>query len=376
MMKFVEAVLILSGMIIGVGMFSIPFSFAQAGFWLGALELFILASVVTLFHLLYSEIVLKTGELHRLPGYVEIYLGGRSKILARFSALFGISGALLAYIAVGSIFLNTIFQKIFPGSTEFWWAAAIMISGAAINLFPLKKEALLNGVLTTLLIGFIILLIFLLFPRISVDNLAGGGIRNIFVPYGVLLFALSGGAVIPEVVTVLGKDKLRARQAILLGTLIPAVLYFFFALTVVGVAGFKVSPEAISGLLPFAGEGIVILGSVIGFLAVFTSFIVLNSNFQSMLTLDFGFRSSRAWTAVSAIPPALYFLGFQNFIVIISVVGAVAIGIDSALVLASYHKLRAKDGVSFSWFSYLWKAAIFIMIIAGIIFELYKMAVR
>lgn len=372
MLKFIEAVLILSGMIIGVGMFAIPFSLAASGFWLGALELFILASVVTLLHLLYSEVVLKTGELHRLPGYAAIYLGGRTKILARFSALFGISGTLLAYIVVGSIFLNTIFQRVFPGLAEFWWAVALMISGAAINLFPLKKEALLNGILTAFLIGFIVLLIFFLFPRISVENLAAGEFKNLFLPYGVLLFALSGGAIIPEVITVLGKDKLRVRKAILFGTLIPAVLYFFFALSVVGVAGANVSPEAISGLLPFAGENIVFLGSVIGLLAVFTSFIVLNSNFQSMLTLDFGFRSSRAWMTVSAIPPILYFLGFQNFIVIIGAVGAIAVGIDSALILASYHQLRVQEGISFFWFSYLWKAAIYMMIMAGIIFELQK----
>ena len=46
MRVFFEAVLMLAGMIIGVGMFAIPFSFAAAGFWLGAAELAVLAMAV------------------------------------------------------------------------------------------------------------------------------------------------------------------------------------------------------------------------------------------------------------------------------------------------------------------------------------------
>ena len=75
MNKTIEAVLILTGMIIGVGMFGIPFSFSVSGFWLGAAELVVLAAIVTVIHRLYGEIVLATPTLHRVPGYVREYLG-------------------------------------------------------------------------------------------------------------------------------------------------------------------------------------------------------------------------------------------------------------------------------------------------------------
>ena len=65
-MKFLEAVLILSGMIIGVGMFGIPFSFVSVGFWLGALELLVIAGAMTWLHLLYGEVVLKTPQPHSM----------------------------------------------------------------------------------------------------------------------------------------------------------------------------------------------------------------------------------------------------------------------------------------------------------------------
>ncbi len=371
-MKFIEAVLILSGMIIGVGMFGIPFSFVASGFWLGALELIILTGVILLLHLFYGEIVLKTSEYHRMPGYVRVYLGRWPAMLSWGSALFGILGTLLAYILVGSIFLDGIFQNFWPGSSEIFWALFMAGAGAVIIFFPLRKAATVNGVLTALLIVFILFLIIALFPKVSFANLGGANFREVFTPYGVLLFALSGGVVIPDLISFLGKDRARARAAITLGTIIPALLYFFFALTIAGVLGNQVSEEAIRGLLPVMGKNVVIFGNIIGFLAVFTSFVVLLSSFRALLHLDLGMPKFISWAAASFSPPALYFLGFHSFIAVIGVVGAIAVGIDSLLIIASYHALRARAGVSFVWFSYFWKALIYALIIAGVVFEIYK----
>src|SRR3989338_1379551 len=234
-MKFLEAVLILSGMIIGVGMFGIPFSFVSVGFWLGALELLVIAGAMTWLHLLYGEVVLKTPQPHRLPGYVRTHLGKHTAWISWASAFFGILGSLLAYIVVGSIFLHAVFQNVWGSSSEFFWAVAVAVLGAIVTLFPLKREAFINGVLTTLLIVFIVVLTLFLFPNVEVKNFSGFKPQNVFVPYGVFLFALAGGVVIPDLITVLGKDRGRARWAIIVGTLVPAILYFLFAFAVVGV---------------------------------------------------------------------------------------------------------------------------------------------
>lgn len=369
MTKFLEAVLILSGMIIGVGMFGIPFSFVKAGFWLGTVELIILAGVVTLFHLLYSKIVLATSEAHRLPGYVGLYLGRKLGMLSWASALFGVSLTLLVYVLLGSIFLNNIFRYFWDWPTQIFWVGVMIVVGAAINLFTLKKEALINGILTGVLILFIAALVIFLFPKIDASNLSGFSPANIFIPYGVLLFALSGGVVVPEVIEVLGRNPSKTRAAIIIGTLLPAVLYFLFAYAVVGVTGVSTTEDALGGLA--SGRGLTIFGSAVGFLAVFTSFIVLNSNFQSLLTLDLKFSPSVSWLVVSLVPVALYFLGLKSFVAVMGAVGALAIGIDSALIIASHHIIKIREGAPPSWFSYLWKFALYVMIAAGVIYELY-----
>jgi tyrosine-specific transport protein len=339
--QFLKAVLVLSGMIIGVGMFGIPFSFAQSGFWLGMAELAILAVVVAMLHLYYAEIVLQTPGFHRLPGYARLWLGQGGGLVSQLSAFAGISGTLLAYILIGSRFLHNVAAQFTTATGEFFWATAVVVGAALMTIFPLKKEALFNGILTALLILFIIGLATVLLPQIEAHNLGGFRPENILIPYGVLLFALSGGTVIPDVITVLGKNRSRVRRAILAGSLLPAVLYVLFALAVVGVAGGAVSEEAIRGLELFAGEGVVLAGSVIGFLAVFTSLVALASSFQALMVLDVGLPHPVAWLTSLALPFILYLAGLESFIWIIGTIGAVALGIDALLVMAAHARISS-----------------------------------
>lgn len=366
MIKFLQAVFILSGMIIGVGMFGIPFSFVRAGFWLGVLELILLTSVVLLMHIFYGEIVLRTPEFHRLPGYVRLYLGSKAAVVSWFSTAFGIPGALLVYVILGSLFLNNIASVLWTGSYEFFWVLWFAAAGSVITVFSLKKETLINGILTVLLTVFIFYLAFTLFPWVKMENFSGFKADHLFVPYGVLLFALSGGVVIPDLVTFLGRDRVLVRRAILVGTVLPALVYLLFAAAVVGVSGSSVSPEAINGLGAAAGGRMVFLGSVIGFLAAFTSFIVLGKSFQSLLRLDLGFSKTTSWLVVSLIPPALYFFGLKNFISIMGAVGAVAVGTDSFLTIAAYSRLRVLRRENAPFYRYF----VYAIILGGVLYEL------
>lgn len=375
MLKFIEAVLMLSGMIIGVGMFAIPFSFARAGFLLGTIELVVLSGVMLLIHLLYGEVVLGTSSFHRLPGYIRAYLGHRPAFVSWVSVLFGIVGTLLAYIIVGGAFLGNIFQYIIPGY-EPWWPLVLAGLGSAITLFSLRKESFVNGLLTVFLVWLVILLSAALLPGINTAHLQGISISNAFIPYGVLLFALSGGVVIPDVITLLGRNRSRARAAIAAGSLIPAALYFVFALAVVGVSGEATSQEAIRGLRLFVGEWVILAGSVVGFLAVITSFIALHGSFEALLRLDLKMPGTAAWLVASGAPLALYLVGFKDFIAIIGAVGALAVGIDAALLIAAYHAMRGREGAPVPGHSYVWKVALWLLIAAGAGYELLDFFVR
>lgn len=365
MFKFLEAALLLAGMTIGVGMFAIPYAFATSGFWLGAAELVLLAGVALVMNLLYTEIVLGTAGAHRMPGYVRMYLGRGAAAVSWASTLFGAYGALLAYLIAGSIFLANIF-----GGDVSSWALVLAASVGILTFFPLKEEARINGVVTVFEIASIALLALYLLPRVNPAHLAGTHVENLFVPYGILLFALSGASVVPDAAAVAGRGaKRRARAAIIAGSLAPPALYFLFAYAVTGVTGSATSIEAIGGLAAAYGRPVVLWGSIAGFLAVFTSYVALSGNVQALLRFDWGVPRRAAWIAASAAPLFLYLAGFQNFIAIISTVGVVAFGTDAILFFMMGRAVRRQKGIS-SFRMSLAAGAVCLVILAGVLWEI------
>ena len=64
--QFLYATTVLVGTIVGVGIFGLPYVASQSRFIVGLFFLLLLGVIVTLIHLLYAEVVLKTKEKHRL----------------------------------------------------------------------------------------------------------------------------------------------------------------------------------------------------------------------------------------------------------------------------------------------------------------------
>lgn len=375
-MPFLEAVLTLAGMIIGAGMFAIPFAFARAGFWLGAGELIVLGAVVAAIHLLFGDIVMQSSGRHRLPGYARMYLGRPAATIAWGSALFGMIGSLLAYLIVGSVFLRMLSARAVPVSGDLFWAAAFAVLGIAIVLLPLRKEALINGILTAVLIVFIIVLSFFLLPRVSAANFDGPHLSEAFAPYGILLFALTGGAAVPEVIALLGGRRARARRAIVIGSFIPVAIYFLFAYAVVGALGSGVSEEAIRGLYTIAGERIVWFGSLIGLLAIITSFVVLTSSLESLFEFDWGLGRRPARLVAIGAPIALYLAGFQNFIAIITAVGALGVGVDAILIVAIHRVMQKRLKMQRYSLIHFLEGVVCLIAIIGVAAYLYQMFAR
>ncbi|MFA6352977.1 MAG: aromatic amino acid transport family protein, partial [Candidatus Paceibacterota bacterium] len=73
--EFVLPASLLSGTIIGAGIFSLPFIFAQVGLGLGLFLLTLFAIIFCVIHLMYGDLVLKNGDNHRFAGFAKIYFG-------------------------------------------------------------------------------------------------------------------------------------------------------------------------------------------------------------------------------------------------------------------------------------------------------------
>lgn len=371
-MKTIQATLLLSGMIIGVGMFGIPFAFVQAGFWLGAAELVVLAVIVWILHRIYGEIVLATRELHRLPGYVRIYLGRGAMPFVWFTTFFGVVGSLLIYLLVGSFFADAVAKIVWSGSTQFFWAVVLYGLQLIASALPFRKEAAINSVITVVFVGFVVGLIAFLLPSADTSHFTTIQLSGAFVPYGVLLFALSGGIVIPDVITLVSRNATAARRVILAGSILPAIIYALFAFAIVGISGAATSQDAITGLAPFMNGGILLLGSVIGFLAIITSYLPLGESFAALLRLDFKLPKRFAWFAAATLPFILYLLGVHDFIRVMGAVGVFAVGVDVWLMVAMYYVIQRRRGEGTRASAYIWKAGLLLLASAGVAYELYR----
>ena len=334
--KFIQGVFLLSGTIIGVGMFGIPFVFSKAGFLVGTLELIIITAALTVIHLAYGEILLRTDTIHRLPGYVNIYFGKRLKFFSVLSYTVGLIGALLVYIVIGGKFLDALFALPDFGGEIIFWA-----SGAIFIFFSIRQSGLIDTAVNAMLVGFLAYFVFGAAPYFRETSLPLYNFDNVFLPYGVLLFSLAGATAVPEVRALVGKNSGSLLKFIIIfGTVIPAVLYFFFAFSVAGISGINTSPDALTGIAEFLPSYLLILGRIVGVLAAFTSFIVIGLTLKETLYFDFGIRHWISWAVVSFVPLALFFSGVAGFIVIIGFLGAVTGGIDAIFTLAVFQKAK------------------------------------
>lgn len=128
------AAAVMVGYIIGVGMFGLPFLVSRAGLLSFIILIAVLGLVQYLLHLIYANLIVVTEGYHRMPGYAEIYLGRRGKIIVFIAKLVGNCGALLAYIIITGIFLNQLLEPRFGGN-EFIYASILFFCRSHYSVF-------------------------------------------------------------------------------------------------------------------------------------------------------------------------------------------------------------------------------------------------
>jgi tyrosine-specific transport protein len=362
MKSFIFATAVLISTIVGVGMFGLPYSGAQSGFLIAAVFLFILTGITLLLHLLYSEIVSRTKEKHRLVGYAGHYLGKWGRRVVSFSVIIGLYGSLLVYIIVGGDFLYTIFHPLI-NLPPIIFNLIFFVAGTIAVYFGIKLIAELDLIMSLFLILIVFLFLYFGFPHIDFNNLKGINFKSFFFPYGAILYALAGIAAIPEIREIFTQSKKLYKRAIIVGTLIPAILYLIFMGVIIGLTGLNTSPEAIQGLSGLLGKKIIFLGALFGFLATITSFFILGLSLKKTFSYDFKINKNLAWVLTCFIPLIFFILGLREFILIIVILGALMGGIEgTAIVLISKRaQIKIPD---------FWRYAVIIILVLGFIFTL------
>ncbi len=366
MMKILYGVSILAGTIIGAGLFSLPYITTVVGVKIMIFYLLFLGAVSFLVHYFLGEVALKTPDFLRLPGFANYHLGKGAQRVAYVSGIFGLLGAVLAYLILGGEFLTVLLSPYFGGGTTQYTTIYFLISSFFI-FFGIKAISKMEFWGIAIFLGLLFLTFFRGFSEISMENLffVREGEFDFFLPYGVLLFALWGGALIPEIEETLSlkKEKKQLLKIISFGIILSLFVSLFFIIIVLGITGEHTTREALVGLESYLGNGITSLMLAFGLLVVFTSLIAIGLTVKKILWYDLKISEKVSWAIACVFPFALFLIGVKNFIVVIGVAGGVMIAVDAILILLMYRKIKGKK-VNFIVFSLIF------LFLLGIIYEI------
>lgn len=339
--NYILAVATLMGTIIGVGLFALPFVINKSGVLPLFFYLIALAAIQYFLHLLFAEIILATKDKHRLPGFMEKYIGKKGKKLAFLADMIGAYGSSLAYIIIGGFFLHQLLNPYFSHSV-FFYSTVLFGLVALITFFDLKMIAGTELVLSSFLVIAIGLIVWRGFGHMQLANYHLLDLKNVFLPYGPIFFAISGGAAIPEVCRLLVREKEKIKSAIFWGTFMPAALMLIFVLVVLGIGGAKTSPDTLAGLSLALNNGVITFSLLFGLLAIITSYVVIAQATEEIYEWDYKLNNKLAWFLACFIPYFLYLIGWTNLIKVISFTGAVTGGLVGLILIWLVFKVKAR----------------------------------
>ncbi len=344
-MKIVYGVSILTGTIIGAGLFSLPYITSIVGIYIILGYIIFLGAVTFLLHYFLGEICLKTPDFLRLPGFAKHHLGKNAQKIAYFSGIMGLLGAVLAYLILGGEFLFTLLAPTFGGDALHYTTIYFLISATFIY-FGIKAIAKVEFWGIIIFIIALFLTFFEGFSEISVSNLlfTREGEFDLFRPYGAILFAFAGMALVPEIEEMLslGKERKKLLTIIPIGFFLSVLISIFFIFTILGISGENTTREALAGLEAVLGGGVSSLMLVFGLFVIFTSVVTIGLTIKKILWYDLKIPEKAAWAVSCFVPFLLFLVGVKDFIVVIGVVGGVMIAIDAILILLMYEKIKSK----------------------------------
>jgi len=346
MPKSLYAIAMISGTIIGAGIFSLPYIASKVGFSVMIIYILGLGILINLVHLYLGEIALQTPDNKRLAGFAKIHLGNWAEKVAFVSTVLGLFGALLAYLIIGGQFLGNLLSP-FLGGSNFFYVILFFSLGSLIIFGGIKAIAKIElwGMFL-----FLAILLFIFFKeRFLIDgaNLVFSfkslGSGNWFLPYGPILFSLWGASIIPEAEEMIPDKKHLLKRILVFSILIPIFVYLFFIFLVLGITGSQTTESALVGLGHALGNGFTSLIFLFGFLTTFNAFLSAGVTLKKSFLYDLKIERKIAWAITCFVPLILFLMGIKDFINIISIIGGVMIGIDGILILLMYHKINKKN---------------------------------
>lgn len=324
----------MASLIIGAGMFSLPFVFARSGFIVGTAYLVLMCAIMAEVHKSYAEIIDKSGEELRFVGYAEKYLGRGGRVVGSISGLLGILITLTIYLVLSVSFIKLIIPSI-PSvlAVVLFWAVGSLLIAVGVKKFAGIDVLFFIGI--ALIVG-IVAIFGLLFGRTDFLAASPADALGVFFPLAPVLFSLSGRSAISsirEYFSSKGYSVKNFKKSIFIGTIIPIFVYGLFVVGISMLSSGGVADDAVSGIDLLPSYYLFLLGAL-GIFSLITSFIFLGSEFKGIIEKDFKTPSVASLLISIGTPILLFFCGLTNFLTLVGIAGGIFLATESLLVIA------------------------------------------
>lgn len=230
------AAMIISGTCIGAGMLAIPATVASCGFFIGSILIICIWALMTFTALILAEVNLKMEDGANFVEMTKQTLGPVGVGVVWICYILLLYSLVAAYTVGGGYLISTTLGSLgFDISEKFTGIIFILILGVFIYISTRLVDHVNKIMFTGKLLAFL-LLVAVLIPHISVDHLSYQ-IKNpnfIWAAFPILLTSFGFHHIIPTLRTYVGSNRRSLRQAIIIGSTIPLIVYLLWIFATLG----------------------------------------------------------------------------------------------------------------------------------------------
>ena len=314
---------------VGAGIFALPYVVSRSGWLVGLFYLLFFGALIAFVHYLYLQVLMKLREPYHLLGLVKINYGRILSSVAFLAIMGGLFLTLTAYLILAERFLDLIVPGLGDalGLGAFWLFASVPI---LLGVRRLVIGEALGAALMIAIVGFVV---FATQEPLRIFALPAADLKNVLVPFGVVLFALAGWPAIEPMAEYQKKigPGFRPIPALAWGTAAVVLVYVLFTVGIFGSAA-TITEDAVSGLTGWPAFSLALIGAL-GIFAIWTSYVPIGIEIKNTLVDDLTLPKLFSSGLVLFGPPLLVYLGLNQFLQVVGLVGGVFLALQYLLII-------------------------------------------
>ncbi len=384
--RFVGGVLLISGTSIGAGMLALPVITAFGGFIPSFLVFTFVWGLMFISANFFLDVNLKVRGEPNFISMAERTLGRWGKIVSWCLYLLLLYSLLAAYLAACAPLFSLAFESVFHFALSPIIASFFLpICFGGCLYFGTRGIDYFNRILMAGLIGSYFLIVGIVPQHIELSRLLHLDFSASLLAVPIIITSFGYHIIIPSLTTYMDHDEKLLRKTILVGSIIPFIVYVLWQCIVLGAVPFPslvvAWNEGAPASEPLAGSlGVSWIGSTVrffSFFAVITSFLGISLSLSDFLR-D-GLKLKKSWEgklmaiALTFLPPLVFVFSYQKgFYAALEYGGAfvaILLGIIPSLMV-----LRIK---THSWYRNFWgKVFVYIVIFLFTLIAFSNVAVK